>query len=248
MRQNKFLKYFGKWWIPFSFWGITFILFNIGELWKISLLKQFSFEIMSIALVVLLVSTIYQFYKREWFGAIISILAIGGTFIFFIVVALAMFFVNTVDGDKWADNLKIPNNIPISNPINLPTNGIRPDSIKNIKRVTSDFQLYNSFQPGLYYYDFWTSRIANGIIYLKAFEITQNYNLSKDRLPQTTAIMISNPTNDIVKFGTVSDFTIYEGDWGKPYAARFEVWFKPQNGGQEIKLFERNYKIEGWMR
>jgi hypothetical protein len=41
--------------------------------------------------------------------------------------------------------------------------------------------------------------------------------------------------------------TIYEGDWGKPYAARFEVWFKPDNGGNEQKLFQKNYKIEGWM-
>ena len=44
-------------------------------------------------------------------------------------------------------------------------------------------------------------------------------------------------------------FTIYEGHWGKPYAARFELWFVSDNsGGQEKKLLEKNYKIEGWQR
>lgn len=203
---------------------------------------------MLVGLTVLLISIIYQFFKRKWLAAIISLLAFGGTFIFFAVVAVAMFFAKTIDGDRWADNLKIPENISISTPIDLPTNGIRPDSVENIKRKNIDFQLYNSFQPGLYYYDFWTSKIETGTIYLKAFEITKNYNLSKDRLPETTALSVSNPTDTILKFGTASDFTIYEGDWGKPYAARFEVWFKPENGDQERKLFQKNYKIEGWMR
>ena len=39
-----------------------------------------------------------------------------------------------------------------------------------------------------------------------------------------------------------------EGDWGKPYAARFEVWFKPGSGQRERKLLERTFRIEGWMR
>lgn len=50
------------------------------------------------------------------------------------------------------------------------------------------------------------------------------------------------------KFGAKAGFTIYEGDWGKPYAARFEVWFKPDSGKQERKIAERIFKIEGWQR
>ncbi|WP_348636566.1 hypothetical protein QLS71_015380 [Mariniflexile litorale] len=59
---------------------------------------------------------------------------------------------------------------------------------------------------------------------------------------------INNTNDTIKKFSTKDDFTIYEGDWGKPYGARFEVWFKPDNGGKEVKLLEKNYIIEGWMR
>jgi hypothetical protein len=55
-------------------------------------------------------------------------------------------------------------------------------------------------------------------------------------------------TEPAERFGTKAGFTIYEGDWGKPYAARFEVWFKPDSGKTERKLAERIFKIEGWQR
>ena len=43
-------------------------------------------------------------------------------------------------------------------------------------------------------------------------------------------------------------FTIYEGRWGQYYGARFEIWFQSDSGGPERKLFEKNYKIQGWER
>jgi hypothetical protein len=159
-----------------------------------------------------------------------------------------MFWIGQESPDTWADNLKIPINIPINIPADLDFENHRPDSITNQIVTGTEFQLYNSFQPGLYEYDFWTGKIGSGTIYLKAFEITQEYALSTDRLPQRSSVKIINPTDSIMKFGTTSNFTIYEGDWGKPYAARFEIWYKPDNGEKEQKLFAKNYKIEGWMR
>jgi len=35
---------------------------------------------------------------------------------------------------------------------------------------------------------------------------------------------------------------------GKPYAARFEVWFKPDDGSPARKLAGRILMIEGWLR
>ena len=58
---------------------------------------------------------------------------------------------------------------------------------------------------------------------MKAYEITQNISLSEDRLLETTKIEINNTTDSIKKFQTNSLFTVYESDWGKPFAARFEV-------------------------
>ena len=55
------------------------------------------------------------------------------------------------------------------------------------------------------------------------------------------------PSSKIVHQQLDGHFTVYEGDWGHPYAARFELWFRNENG-HETKLAKKNYKIEGWMR
>ena len=49
-------------------------------------------------------------------------------------------------------------------------------------------------------------------------------------------------------FLSTAQITISEGDWGRPYGARFEAWFVPDNGGPERKLLEKAYRIEGWQR
>ncbi len=219
-----------------------------------NILDNISFILLDFSFLLLLVSTIYQGFKRKWWKFILTFLffcvAIGALFIY----SFALLFVGPYfDGtDRWADNLTIPDNIQIEIPVELHYNGHlnrnKPDSITNRQVTEIDFQLYNSFQPGLYEYDFWVGKIESGIIYLKAFEITQEYALSTHKLPARSSIKIHNTTDKIQKFGTTSHFTIYEGDWGKPYAARFEVWFKPDNGGNERKLLTKNYKIEGWKR
>ena len=85
---------------------------------------------------------------------------------------------------------------------------------------------------------------------MKAFEITQNTPLSTKRLKEKSTKSVFNSTDSLYKYrlSDSPDFTIYEGDWGKPYAARFELWFVPENGRQERKLIEKIYKIEGWQR
>lgn len=238
---------FDKWWRPILFWSLGFGLVVSNEIVEASHFGNIGYWILCFALLGLIVSTIYQLLKRHWLKAILTGLLFCGTIGAFIIYGLLLFFIESVDGDKWADNLTIPDNIELHIPKG---NGFqtRPDTIITKERTAIDFELYNSFQPGLYEYDLWTGKIESGSIYLKAFEITQEYPLSTDRLPGSSSIKIHNPTEDIVKFGTTSHLTIYEGDWGKPYAARFEVWFKPDKGGQEKKLIEKIYKTEGWQR
>lgn len=148
--------------------------------------------------------------------------------------------------DTYADNLKIPENIEIYEPIGDGWE-IRPDSILQLDRKEFDFQIYKSFQPGLYEYDVWIGEIDTGTVYLKVYEITKNDRLSRKSAKKRSSIKVGNTTNEIKRFGTQNHFTIHEGEWGKPYAARFEVWYKPYSG-KEKKLTEKNYKIEGWMR
>lgn len=100
--------------------------------------------------------------------------------------------------------------------------------------------IYNSFikiNPG-----------ESGMLYLKAYEITQNTQLSSERLKQYSNEWIGWSENPSQLFYSNTHFTIYEGDWGKPYAARFEVWFVPDSGEKERKLTEKIFKIEGWQR
>jgi len=243
-----FIFLFDKWWRPIIFWFTALILVITSESIKSNTLSNVGLLLLAVALLGLIASASFQLFKRRWFKGILTGLLFGGTIIAFILYGILLFFIETVDGDKWADNLTIPTNIQLDNPIDLTMNYKRPDSMLAVTKTSMDLQLYNSFQPGLYEYDFWTGKIESGTIYLKAYEITQEYALSTNRLPKRTSVKVYNPTDSIMRFGTTSDFTIYEGDWGKPYAARFEVWFEPDNGGKERKLFQKNYKIEGWMR
>ena len=245
-------SFFNSWWKPILFWITSTILLIISNTFNNPIFEDISLTIFCFGLLSLLISAFYQLSKKEWLKTIFNLLLFVGTIFIGIIFVIMISFIEQDKPDTWAENLKIPKNIQISNPVDMES-GInqdekKPNSITNKIVKKTEFQLYNSFQPGLYEYDFWIGKIESGTIYLKAFEITQNISLSDESLPKRTAISVYNPTDNIKKYGTSNHFTIYEGDWGQPYAARFEVWFKPDNGKKEIKLFAKNYKIEGWMR
>ena len=246
--KKVFTSCFEIWWRPILFWAFALGLIVLSKIISVdNYFDNVSYSLLAIALSGLIFSVAYQLIKGHWIRAFLTGFLFAGTVGAFILFGLFMLFIEIVDGDKWADNLIIPENIAL----HIPKEAFaqtRSDSIINLERSKSDFELYNSFQPGLYEYDLWINEIESGTVYLKAFEITQEYQLSTDRLPEQSSIKINNPTNKTVKFGTNDHFTIYEGDWGKPYAARFEIWFKPDNNFKERKLLEKIYKIEGWMR
>ncbi|MCB1098059.1 MAG: hypothetical protein KDN22_20980 [Verrucomicrobiae bacterium] len=110
------------------------------------------------------------------------------------------------------------------------------------------FRLLTGMQPGIYGVAYSLNPGEPGSVYLKAFEITKGTPLSAERLEAKSKTRMTWSTDSSELFGAKAGFTIYEGDWGKPYAARFEVWFTPDSGKQERKLAERIFKIEGWQR
>lgn len=116
------------------------------------------------------------------------------------------------------------------------------------RRGAAVFDIYESFQPGIYDSYIWVNPGEPGMVYLKAFEITQDYQLSTNRLPERSNEWIGWSEDPDELFFSNTHFTIYEGDWDQPYAARFELWFVPDSGGPERKLIEKEFKIEGWMR
>ncbi|MES2307440.1 MAG: hypothetical protein V4507_01140 [Verrucomicrobiota bacterium] len=109
-------------------------------------------------------------------------------------------------------------------------------------------RLRNGMQPGIYEVTYSINAGEAGEVYLKAFEVTKETPLSVERLREKSETRVAWSDNATERFGAKAGFSIYEGDWGKPYAARFEVWFKPDSEKPERKLGERIYKIEGWQR
>ncbi len=120
-----------------------------------------------------------------------------------------------------------------------------PDSVLRGKPW---LELRRSTQGGIYNASIRCNPGRSGRVYLKAFEITRKVELSSEWLETETNEWIGWSSDPEEQFLSESNFTIYEGDWEQYYGARFEVWFKPDDGGPERKLLERNFKIEGWMR
>lgn len=134
----------------------------------------------------------------------------------------------------------------VSQPDLRTIHSILPD--RSIRKGDPVFNLRNSFQPGIYDSEIWLNPGEPGMIYLRAFEVTNGTPLSVDRLKERSNEWIgwSDDTDEL--FFSNTHFTVYEGDWGKPYAARFEIWFTPDSGANDRKLMEKVFKIEGWQR
>jgi hypothetical protein len=109
-------------------------------------------------------------------------------------------------------------------------------------------ELVNGMQPGIYTVTYSLNPGEPGSVYLKAFEVTQGTPLSADRLAASSRTRTTWSDDPSERFGAKAGFTIYEGDWGKPYAARLEVWFEPDAGEGERKIGERVFRVEGWQR
>ena len=246
--KQKLNNFFQNWWLIIIIWFLSCVTLLLTLNFDNKYFDNFAFPFFGFGVLIILVSGIFQLFNKSWLKGILSFLFFGISIFGFIFYCVILFLKVQTEPDPFGKNHTIPKNIQIEKPIDLNESEKRPTEITNAHKEKTDFQLYNSFQPGLYEYDFWTNKIENGTIYLKAYEITKNTPLSEDRLPERSSINIENKSDSIKKFSTINHFTIYEGDWGDYYSARFEVWFKPRNGGKERKLFEKNYIIEGWMR
>ena len=117
-----------------------------------------------------------------------------------------------------------------------------------IRNGQPTIELWKSFQPGIYDSEIWVNPGEPGMIYLKAYELTRGIRLSAASLKKYSNELIGWSDDSSQLFFSNTHFTIYEGDWGKPYAARFEVWFVPDSGEPERKLMEKIFKVEGWQR
>lgn len=124
----------------------------------------------------------------------------------------------------------------------------------SIKRGAPSLSLYG--EHGTYNAEAWVNPGEPGNVYLKAFEITHNTPLADDMLPEGTRNCTELFQDSSERIGWSSDgqelflsathFMMYPGAYGKPYAARFELWFQPDSGKPERELLTRNFIIEGY--
>lgn len=217
-----------------------------GELW----LLERSWVLISIAIIICLIIHTYWLLKRnlkkdvwvvwgmcllvEFLGIVISIL-----------LATALTF---LDIDHFADDLRPPDEVVLALPVPYTNDATLNSRESRFDGMAGDILLYRRHQGGLYAADVWCNPGEAGQVYLRAFEITRGDELSSSALRERTEQLAKFDSKEGRPFLHRMDFTIYEGNWGQYYGARFEVWFKPSNGTPERKLLEKNYKIDGWMR
>lgn len=118
-----------------------------------------------------------------------------------------------------------------------------PESIKK-----GEPEIYITGQLGIYLIYAYINSGEPGYVYLKAFEETRDTPLSTDRIPDRSLEYTGWSSDPGEQFFYNTQITIYEGDWGTHYPARFELWFVPESGAFERKLIEKVFKIEGWQR
>lgn len=264
------LKLVDKWYKPFIFSVISSLLlcfFSLNNNLDFFIGKDnigncliFLLLLILIGVLGVFISGVISFYRKQILRGII----LTTTSIFLCIFYLFLFIFlgyakGTSDGynrdlirenysyDHFADSLTIPKKVNINTPLNVEFIDI--DNVKNREKLklkkTSTFYLLSLGGLGMYEYDIYVNKIDKGEVYLKAFEITKGTKLSEESLKKESTIKIFNPNNRLKRFGTVNNFLINEGDEGKPYAARFEVWYKPYLG-KEKKLYSKNYIIEGY--
>lgn len=169
----------------------------------------------------------------------ITILLLG--VIFFSWIFILIFYDYPQDSFS---NIKIPKNLNFDKPIESLTNR-QIDSLENKIVNEEEILVIGNGYNGYEFY-VWHKPTELGTLYIKAFELTQNIQLSEGKLTNRTSHKINQLD---IKFNLYKSKTVIdEGTFEKYYPTRFELWFKPKNSDDEYKIKEVYYLIDGWDR
>jgi len=126
--------------------------------------------------------------------------------------------------------------------------GGKPARPPTVDDQPSTLDLAQGMQGGIYQVNAQINPGEQGHAYLKVYEQTRNTRLSEERLTIRSQQIVGWSNDPRERFRYQVEVTVYEGDWGVYYPARFELWFVPASGAAERKLLEDIFKIEGWQR
>ena len=177
--------------------------------------------------------------KKIFIGILIIILLFIG-FSFWLVFEIS----HDNDGDEKFYNVEIPEKWNFEKPKLFLTNR-QIDSLEKLHVEKNKILIIGNGYSG---YDFymWHKPTEKGELYLKAYELTQNIQLSELTIRNRTKNEITELGNEYKLF--TGNTVIYEGTFENFYPTRFELWFKSESSGVEKKLIEKNYVIDGWDR
>jgi hypothetical protein len=237
--KKRIITFLNNWKLSLLILIITGLCYYLGLLSENKFFVKFTEWTFFISIILTFISGVYALVRLQFLKGL-GLIGIVVLMLFF-VGSILMFYPN----DFFADDLEIPENIKFKKLLGSLEVIDKTDSVQIYKKINLNFNLVNSFQPGIYDYYVWFKPNIKGNIFLKIFEITQNTPLSNERIESASRIRIKLGEDSLKLYQ--HHFTIYEGDWGKPYGARVELWFEPVNRKSFIVL-QRNYIVEGWMR
>jgi hypothetical protein len=256
--------YLNSWWLPASLFGSIYLFWILtipGWHVRPGILFYFPLLALPLSLAGIACSAIMNCVRDLRFPCLVNTMMCAvcfvawnaAHFLFFMVSLSRTEFVP----DEFAKNLTIPEGIEIAIPYanvefyrgpaeDRPPQSPPPDGIT---RGEPRFDLTNVSQPGNYRASIWINPGESGTIYLKAYEITKESPLSPSSIKERSTCRIDGSKEEDELFFTISRFTIYEGNWGEYYAARVEIWFKPDGlWTKERKLMEKVFRVEGWQQ
>ena len=239
------LKY---WWIPPIVLAALMVLDCIIMIANLSVIVAFADCLSLCTVILILVSWVVLLISKHWKKCLYSFLI---TILVVCALSIPMVFINLYVPipDDFGRKHSIPDGLEYTIPFE---ENSKPTVVIDSLDTDTYLQIWNDFQGGIYKYDFYYGALPAGEISLRCYEATKNIRLSAktawgDRIYESSKVAIDS-TSSFSKLVNKQGFTIYEGDWGDYYAARIEVWHKNAQTGQETKLMEKVYRVEGWMR
>lgn len=233
-----------KYWWALIVALLTFaVIFDVLIFTSYDILLTIVLGIMLLLCVGIVISWVLLIKSKKWCESIVS-------FICSMVIIITFTFISAIVAlygpltDNFGKNHSIPEGQDYSIPYEMEFRQMESADSLNID---SYLQIQNDFQGGMYLYDFYYGALPAGEIYLKCYEVTENLPLSEERILEASKVSIEHSTS-FKQLVSKQKFTIYEGEWGDYYAARIEVWHRNADTQQEQKLYEKVYRVEGWMR
>lgn len=242
--KRVFLKY---WWVGFPILlGGMLILLAYSFTKVPSLLEKIAVTLVNLSILGLIISWVILLFRKKWIECLLSVvLSVAIVCVLWFPLVIAAM----TGSDGFGKKHPIPDGLEYYLPIERTMDDYNKNTFPSVNvdslNSTSFLQVWGQF--GSYYYDFYYNAIPAGEIFLRCFEVTDNIPLSEDSLPKETTVQVEL-TYSFSKLVEKKRFTINEGDYHDYYAARFEVWHRNATTGDETKLLEKIYRVEGYMR